>query len=750
MVVDFKWTLHEEGLIADRPTAGTDCRIYYATDEDILYYDDGSSWTAFDWAAGHVLVSILTGATYDNVQDFMNFFGNRTLFSGGTISDGGSGTADIAACTAWCKESDSDTAIGRFFNYAGKTGQALTNNSVNAIYLDYNGGTPQIVVATDYTTYGFQQDHVLIGAVYRQDNTLHIFQSDFLGIGGDNIGFMHAVEHHGAHRSSGMITTDGGSLALAVSTGVLYAGHNRHTTTADGSTWSYWYTEDSGSTWEEVTSQSVLTQHYNDIDASPGKVALTSNRYGVHWVYMDIDGVHIHIVYGQGDYTANEAEEALVPSVLPPIVVGYCVLIAKIINQEGETDMTITYPWTTVFTSSLATDHNLLANLTVGDVHTQYTLKSLFDAANTILKADVQATPEGLTVAEQRLVGRITDGVITALTGAQVMALLSGQAGAEFLFNTQKIGGVVDPTANQQAATKKYVDDSVAEAGGGDMLKAVYDTDENGVVDNSEKLEGSSKAQVQDHNPKAHKTSHQNGGADKISVAGLSGLLADDQHVLDAEVKLIKLDDLATPDDNADLNASTSRHGLLKKLSNSASQFMNGVGNWIAIQAASLTASGISELATAAEINIGDDTVRTISPKELSDSNYGKRIMYIKVLANDTALATGDGKAYITIPIELNGMNLVLAHACVYTKSSSGLPAISLERSVDQGSNWTDMLSTDITIDVNEFSSYTANTAPVIDGAQDDVATGYWIRVNVDTAGTGTKGLDVILTFQLP
>jgi hypothetical protein len=36
--------------------------------------------------------------------------------------------------------------------------------------------------------------------------------------------------------------------------------------------------------------------------------------------------------------------------------------------------------------------------------------------------------------------------------------------------------------------------------------------------------------------PKAHKASHQNGGADKISIVGLSGLAADDQHVLDAEV----------------------------------------------------------------------------------------------------------------------------------------------------------------------------------------------------------------------
>lgn len=40
-----------------------------------------------------------------------------------------------------------------------------------------------------------------------------------------------------------------------------------------------------------------------------------------------------------------------------------------------------------------------------------------------------------------------------------------------------------------------------------------------------------------DNAPKAHKASHQNGGADEVSVAGLSGLLADDQHVIDAEAK---------------------------------------------------------------------------------------------------------------------------------------------------------------------------------------------------------------------
>lgn len=84
--------------------------------------------------------------------------------------------------------------------------------------------------------------------------------------------------------------------------------------------------------------------------------------------------------------------------------------------------------------------------------------------------------------------------------------------------------------------------------------------------------------------PSAHKTSHQNAGTDEISVTDLSGLLADDQHVLDAEVvtaaKTVKLDDFATPDDNTDLNSTTSEHGLLKKLDNTPTNFMNGQGNW--------------------------------------------------------------------------------------------------------------------------------------------------------------------------
>jgi hypothetical protein len=55
----------------------------------------------------------------------------------------------------------------------------------------------------------------------------------------------------------------------------------------------------------------------------------------------------------------------------------------------------------------------------------------------------------------------------------------------------------------------------------------------------------------------SHKTRHQSGGADAI-----------------------KIDDLAAGDDNTDLNASTTKHGLMQKYPNTA-QALKGDGSWI-------------------------------------------------------------------------------------------------------------------------------------------------------------------------
>lgn len=46
------------------------------------------------------------------------------------------------------------------------------------------------------------------------------------------------------------------------------------------------------------------------------------------------------------------------------------------------------------------------------------------------------------------------------------------------------------PTSDYSPSTKKYVDDAIADKGVGNMLKSVYDINDNGVVDNAEKVNG--------------------------------------------------------------------------------------------------------------------------------------------------------------------------------------------------------------------------------------------------------------------
>ena len=80
------------------------------------------------------------------------------------------------------------------------------------------------------------------------------------------------------------------------------------------------------------------------------------------------------------------------------------------------------------------------------------------------------------------------------------------------------------------------------------------------------------------------------------------------------------------------------------------------------------------------------------------------------------------------------------------TVSSSGLPTIQIHNLTDTS----DMLTTEITIDENEKHSKDAADPAVIDTSEDDVVTGDELRIDVNIAGTGTKGLQVDMTFQLP
>ncbi|MDQ5886056.1 MAG: hypothetical protein QG628_453 [Patescibacteria group bacterium] len=145
---------------------------------------------------------------------------------------------------------------------------------------------------------------------------------------------------------------------------------------------------------------------------------------------------------------------------------------------------------------------------------------------------------------------------------------------------------------------------------------------------------------------------------------------------------------------------------------------------------------GISVGTSAGTVAAGDDA--RITQKDI-------QILVTDPLGSD--LAVGDGKAYFTVPLSMNGLTIQSVHASVTTVSSSGTPTIQIAR-IRSGTP-VDVLSTAVTIDVSENSSYTAAVAPVVNTSNDDLATGDFLRVDIDAAGTGSKGLNVNVTVGL-
>jgi hypothetical protein len=106
----------------------------------------------------------------------------------------------------------------------------------------------------------------------------------------------------------------------------------------------------------------------------------------------------------------------------------------------------------------------------------------------------------------------------------------------------------------------------------------------------------------------------------------------------------------------------------------------------------------------------------------------------IAVSDETTAITTGTAKTTFRMPY---AFTLTAVRASLTTASTSGLPAIDINEA------GVSVLSTTITIDANELTSTTAVTPPVIsDTALADDAQ---ITIDIDTAGTGAKGLKVYL-----
>jgi len=316
--------------------------------------------------ASEVDVLKINGATLDDVQDWLNSVQSAGIVIGGalTVNTTVSGTIDVEAGVGFIKIEDSPTGETRFFDWDTITEMELADNNVSYIFISY-GDPITISGTTDRATIELNREFTL-GRVYRSGDDVHAMSD-----GGLHLPNFVRMSHErligvrGFERASGGVISEDGARYLDSTAGIFYLGNNKITTTGEntnnGDRFTAWY--HTGGVWKDATGQQQVsnTQYDNGTDLAN----LTGQHYGVFWVYIHYDS-DLHVVYGRGDYTLAQAENATVID-CPDAVCEFGILAAKIIIQRTDANfLSIVTAYETLFPVSNPADHNDLGNIQGG------------------------------------------------------------------------------------------------------------------------------------------------------------------------------------------------------------------------------------------------------------------------------------------------------------------------------------------------------------------------------------------------
>lgn len=372
-----------------------------------------------DWQSCKTLpiLKLNPDSTWKSQCDFNNLFGSPGRATGGVVSDAGSETINVAAGTGFIKATDDDTADLLSFDWGAETGIAIATDTVKYVGIEYNDGTPQVVVKDSQYSFDLDTDFML-AKVVNEAGVLHILNAPWWVTDGmtnliERVGaFGHVVRDT---KFGGLILSVPGTRNIAVSAGKLWSLLNEFDIaaldTSDTGTVELYYV-DSGGTWRDsdVTQYSVL--QWNDTtQANPNQlVNLSNNWYANIWVYAEADDTEIALLYPQAQYANVAVAEAEAPPTnVPTHISENGILIGRIlIKQNTDTPIEVQTAFDTIFNSAQATDHGNLAGLGDDD-HTQYILHSLATAADDFLVASGSGVYVKKTLAET---GAILEGDI--------------------------------------------------------------------------------------------------------------------------------------------------------------------------------------------------------------------------------------------------------------------------------------------------------------------------------------------------
>lgn len=375
--------------------------------------------------ASNVQLTKIGSATEYNLQRVHDVTRSAGHISGGVITDVGGGSISVSSGQGFIRSVSDDTSTLFAFDWPAIVSAAVAVNTVQYVYVNYNSGTPSVVLSAS-EVYNYQTSFP-VGFVVNEGGTLYI--NDTPHNVGRSIGriLRRNAEVEGRSRANalgGLILSSVGDKKVAVTAGVTWFRGTRDTfpgiNTDVASTFDTYY-RDGSSGWTKATG--VTTLPYGLWDDGSGTLRSPGDRdYFNYWFYLGPSS-QIIMVYGRESFN-NLAQvlDATPPSDLPlRLQVGSLLLGRIIIYRNGSIGSASSYSVATVqtafgtsYSGTAASSHNNLGGLQGGTSDEYFHITSA--------QLDVLAVTSGINTGDQTSVTGNAGSATVLATGRTISA----------------------------------------------------------------------------------------------------------------------------------------------------------------------------------------------------------------------------------------------------------------------------------------------------------------------------------------
>lgn len=320
----------------------------------------------------------------NNLQDAYNRFWSAGIFWGADYTDNGDGTVAVGVGEGVLRVNAAGNSEVRAVRVTAHTGLTMTQDNVNYIYADYNGGAPIYSASTNLADFNCQ-DKCLVYTVYRcsTNNLLDIVDGRSMN---EDFNTKHRRKLLNTvlfdySRNGVQFSADTGLNVILTSGSTWYGLNkiplNRFETRND--LFDSYHRDGSGG-WTRVTGATMNNVLY---DNSSGILASAStNGYTTRWFWQVINdqGGKLAMVYGRTNHKyVTDAQEEGMPDGLPPRLNDIAKYVGRAIVQRNNSDIVFLENALAESTTFPTASHDGLSNLqggqtTVdGDEHYHFT-----------------------------------------------------------------------------------------------------------------------------------------------------------------------------------------------------------------------------------------------------------------------------------------------------------------------------------------------------------------------------------------